>query len=113
MSDEGDPFFFEYVLHGVPLVSLLDAARELDGVEFFHGKRQQITRFSFLKGEPALRACLLEWAAVFGLEDVRKALGEQQLAAIRAWTCTPLCYILCFLLRSPREAGAALCPSHV
>ena len=57
MSDEGDPFFFEYVLHGVPLVSLLDAARELDGVEFFHGKRQQMTRFSFLKGEPALRAC--------------------------------------------------------
>ena len=100
MSDEGDPFFFEYVLHGVPLVSLLDAARELDGVEFFHGTRQQMTRFSFLKGEPALRACL-EWAAVFGLEDVRKALGEQQLAAIRAWTCTPLCYILCFLLRSP------------
>ena len=107
MSDEGDPFFFEYVLHGVPLVSLLDAARELDGVEFFHGKRQQMTRFSFLKGEPALRACL-EWAAVFDLEDVPKALGEQQLAAIRAWTCTPLCYILCFLLRSPsRSRGRA------
>ena len=112
MSDEGDPFFFEYLLNSVSLVPLLDAARELDGVEFFHGKRQQITRFSFLKGEPALRACL-EWAATCDLEDVQKALGEQQLAAIRAWTCTPLCYILCFLLRSPREAGAALCPSHV
>ncbi len=66
-----------------------------------------MTRFSFLKGEPALRACL-EWAAVFDFEDVRKALGEQQLAAIRAWTCTPLCYILCFLLRSPSRSRASV-----
>ena len=72
MSDEGDPFFFEHVLNSVPLVSL-DAARELDGVEFFHGTRQQMTQFSILNGEAAQRACL-EWAAVFGLEDEGRAL---------------------------------------
>jgi hypothetical protein len=55
----------------------------------------------------------LPWAAVFDLEDVPKALGEQQLAAIRAWTCTPLCYILCFLLRSPsRSRGRARGRGH-
>ena len=107
MSDEGDPFFFEYLLNSVSLVPLLDAARELDGVEFLHGTRQQMMQFSFVKGEPALRACL-EWAATCDLEDVQKALGEQQLAAIRAWTCTPLCYILCFLLRSPSRSRASV-----
>lgn len=107
MSDEGDPFFFEYLLNNVPLVPLLDAARKLDGVEFLHGTRQQMMTFSFVKGEPALRACL-EWAAAFDLEDVRQALGEQQLAAIRAWTCTPLCYILCFKLRSPGRSFASV-----
>ena len=109
MSDEGDPFFFEYLLNSVSLVPLLDAARELDGVEFLHGTRQQMMQFSFVKGEPALRACL-EWAATCDLEDVQKALGEQQLAAIRAWTCTPLCYILCFLLRSPSRSRASVKP---
>jgi len=107
MSDEGDPFFFEYLLNSVSLVPLLDAARELDGVEFLHGTRQQMMQFSFVKGEPALRACL-EWAATCDLEDVQKALGEQQLAAIRAWTCTPLCYILCFKLRSPSRTLASV-----
>jgi hypothetical protein len=110
--DEGDPFFFEHLLNDVSLVSFLDAARELDGVEFFHGTRQETMQFSFVKDEPALRACL-EWAAAFDLEDVRKALAEQQLAAIRAWTCTPLCYILCSMLRSPHAScffPGPLCP---
>jgi hypothetical protein len=70
-----------------------------------------MTRFSFLKGEPALRACL-EWAAVFDLEDVRKALGEQQLAAMDVYSALLHSVLLVAQpesLASENEAGAALC----
>ena len=100
------------MLNSVPLVSLLDAARELDGVEFFHGTRQQMTQFSILNGEAAQRACL-EWAAVFGLEDVQKLLVNSNW--LRSTRGRALHFVLLVgqpeSLESEREASAALCPS--
>jgi len=98
-SMELDPFTFEFVFHDVPLVSLIDAAREMEGVVFLHGQAQRTRTFSFETAEPALRVCLA-WAATDGPADVREALGVEQLAAVRAWTCTPLCYVFNSAMRS-------------
>ena len=35
-----DPLSLEYIFQNVPLVSLLDAARAMEGVEFYHGERR-------------------------------------------------------------------------
>jgi hypothetical protein len=40
-----DPFFLELLLNDVELDGLLDAARSLEGVLFFHGGKQQMTSF--------------------------------------------------------------------
>ena len=94
-----DPFAFELIFHDVPLVGLMDAAREMEGVVFLHGHAQRTRTFSFETIEPALHVCLA-WAETDGPEDARDALGVQQLAAVRAWTCTPLCYVYNSAMRS-------------
>ena len=109
-ADFGDPYFFEFLLNEVPLVGLLDAARALEGVDFWHGVRRRMMCFRFELLEPALRECI-EWAATCGLDDARDAIGVEQLAALRAWTCTPLCYALCHVMRSPDRTRASVAPA--
>jgi hypothetical protein len=110
MAGDGDPFFLELLLNDVELVGLLDAARSLEGVSFLHGGTQQMTIFRFATVEPALRGCI-EWASTCDLGDAREAIGVQQLAALRAWTCTPLCYTLCNVMRSPDRTLASVAPA--
>jgi len=104
-----DPYFFEQLLHGVPLLPLLDTAREMDGLHFYHGVRRCSVVFEFHLVEPALRECL-EWARTPGvaLQDVNTTLGVNQLGALRAWTCTPLCYALTDLWRNPARTRASV-----
>jgi hypothetical protein len=110
MDGDGDPFFLELLLNDVALVGLLDAARSLEGVFFLHGVTHAMTRFCFATAEPSLRRCI-EWASTCDLGDAREAIGVQQLAALRAWTCTPLCYVLCHVMRSPDRTLASVAPA--
>lgn len=112
-SDHGaflDPFFFEFLLQGEPLVPLLQAALAMDQLEFLHpGPPSRRRRFEFGLIEPGLRECL-GWAEVHGPEDVRAKLNVEQLAAVRAWTGTPLCYVLTDVLRSPERTRQSVLP---
>ena len=105
-----DPVLLEFLLNGEPLPgSLLAAARAMEGVEFFHGTRRRTMTFSFALVEPALIVCL-EWAEVHGPDDARQALGIQQLAAVRAWTATVLCYVLTSVLRKLQRTRETVQP---
>jgi hypothetical protein len=110
MDVDGDPFFLELLLNDVPLVGLLDAARSLEGMEFLHGAKQSMVRFCFATTEPSLRGCI-EWASTCDLRDARKAIGVEQLAALRAWTCTPLWYLLCHVMCLPERTLASVAPA--
>ena len=104
-----DQFLFELLLQDEPLVSLLRAARAMDQLEFLHGATGQRRRFDYALIEPVLRECLL-WAEVHGPEDVRAKLDVQQLAALRAWTGTPMCYVLTDVLRSAERTRQSVLP---
>ena len=68
-------------LPGVKLVPLQDAARAMEGVEFLHpGPPSRRRPFNYKLIKPALDTCL-DWAQFHAPEDVRAALGVQQLAA--------------------------------
>ena len=104
-----DPYFFEQLLDSVPLLSLVDTAREMDGVLFYHGVRKCSVIFDFQLVEPALCGCL-EWARSQddSLQDVKDILGIDQLASLRVWTCTPLCYVMTDLWRNPARTRASV-----
>jgi hypothetical protein len=75
MEEDGDPFFLELLINDVPLVGLLDAVRSLEGIEFLHGGKQSMVRFSFATAEASLRG-YIEWSSTwvdfgegFGHED--------------------------------------------
>ena len=105
-----DPFLLELLLQDVKLVPLQDAARAMEGVEFLHpGPPSRRRPFNFELIKPALDTCL-EWARFHAPEDVRAALGVQQLAAVRAWTATALCYVLTDVLRSPTRTRESVLP---
>ena len=50
-EQQGDPYVLELILNAVPKVSLLDAARAMDGVEFWHGGQKRSMTFEFLRAE--------------------------------------------------------------
>ena len=104
-----DPFFFELLLQDQPLVGLQEAARAMHGVEFLHGGTGKTQRFDFEVIKQTLAVCF-EWAQDHGPEDARSALGVQQLAAVRAWTATPMCYVLTSVLRSPGRTRESVQP---
>ena len=104
-----DPLSLEFLFQNVPEVSLLDAARDMEGVEFYHGVRRVTMKFQFVLVEPALRVCL-EWAESNGPEDARQAMGLEKLAAVRAWTCTALCYVLTTVLRDKQRTAVSVQP---
>eukprot|EP00802_Teleaulax_amphioxeia_P009026 Tamp_09041.p1 GENE.Tamp_09041~~Tamp_09041.p1 ORF type:complete len:421 (-),score=97.06 Tamp_09041:972-2078(-) len=81
----------------------------MHGVQFLHGATGQTQRFDFEAIKQTLDVCL-EWAEVHGPEDARAALGVQQLAAVRAWTATPMCYVLTSVLRSPGRTRESVQP---
>ena len=104
-----DPYFFEQLLHGVRLLPLLDTARQLEGLRFYHGVRKCHVDFKFQRVEEALRDCLV-WARSPGdaLQDVKAKLGVEQLGSLRAWTCTPLCYVITDLWRNANRTRASV-----
>jgi len=108
-EQQNDPYVLELILNAVPKVSLLDAARAMDGVEFWHGNQQQLMNFDFLHAESCVRECL-EWAETHGPQDVLVQQGVDQLAAIRAWTDTPLCYVLCSVMRASDRTPESMAP---
>ena len=104
-----DSLFFEFLLNDEPLVSLLDAAKAMDGVEFLHGACNQRRKFSFATAEPDVRNCL-DWAKTDSPQDARKSLSTDQLGSVRAWTGTCLCYALTSVLRDARRTRESLRP---
>ena len=104
-----DAFSLELLFQNVPLVPLEDAAREMDGLDFFHGSQRVTMTFQFRLAQPALETCRL-WAESEGPEDARQALGVEKLAAVRAWTCTPLFYVLSSVLRDRERTAVSVQP---
>ena len=86
----GDSFSFEHLLNNQPLVPLIDAVHCMDGLSFWHGSKQEHKTFDYNTAEPGVRECLA-WAGSESPQDARQTLSQDELAAIRAWTCTPLC----------------------
>ena len=107
---QGGSDVFELTPNVVPLASLLDAVRAMDGVEFWHGVQQRWRTFDFLRqGESNAHECL-EWAENDGPRDVRDKQGIDQLAAMRAWTTTSLCYVLCTRMRAADRTSESMAP---
>ncbi len=122
-----DTIFFEHLLNDIPLVTLEEAAKKMDKVEFFHGVHREQKSFVFEGVHECLRECLA-WARSEGQapgqdppppHDAKVALqnamgsmemGMEGMAALRAWTCTPLCYVLNTVLRSPGRSRKSLDP---
>lgn len=106
---DSDPFCLELVLNGVKLAPLLESVQAMEGTLFFHPQKKGNTTFKFDLVQRALRGCL-EWAKTSSPEDVREQNDLQQLAAIRAWTCTPVCYVVNFVLRDPHRTAKSVQP---
>ena len=105
-----DPFFFEDLLNNVELVPLMDAVRPMQGLSFWHGSNRRQLIFDFVKVEPGVRTCLA-WAESESCpQDARQELTLDQRAAIRAWTCTSLCYGLTSALRNTQRTLEGLKP---
>ena len=121
-----DPSDLEDLLAGQPLVTLEAAAESMDGLEFFRGTRQATETFDFQRARASVRECR-DWAqgplagdALQARIALQERLGERAaresgvdygvegLAAIRAWTGSPMCYVLSTALRS--TAGQELDP---
>ena len=103
-SRPADPALFVGLLNHVPLPhSLHEAVQHMEGARYHHGGPQ---RFKFHKSSAALDECVY-WAQYPGphLEDVRALLGVPRLAALRAWTRLPVCYVVTTLLRRSRGRG--------
>jgi len=86
----------------------------MEGVEFWHGTRKRKEVFRFEQIEAALRVCidLTEPPNLNPkLLGVKTGLGTEKLAALFAWTSTPLCYALCSLLRAPHRTRESIKPA--
>jgi len=105
---------YEFILNGEPLGTLMDSARCMEGVEFWHGTRKRKEVFRFEQIEAALRVCIdLTEPPNLNPEllGVKTELGTEMLAALFAWTGTPLCYALCSVLRAPHRTRESIKPA--
>ncbi len=124
VGESHDPLFFEHLLNDIPLVTLEETAKKMDKVEFFHGRKQLWTTFDFTQVRECLSG-LVVWAKSKGqaqgqeLYDanlaLQSAMGSKEMAvegiaSLRAWTCTPMCYVLTSLMRSPGRSRKSLDP---
>jgi len=122
-SQDVDPSFFEHLLNDVALVTLDEAAKKMDKVQFFDGGHQAQRTFEYELVRELLRGCVV-WAKSKGqaqgqeLYDARVALqaamgevlGMEGIAAIRFWTCSPVCYAFNSVLRSPGRSRESVDP---
>jgi len=105
---------YEFILNGEPLGTLMYSARCMEGVEFWHGTRKRKEVFRFEQIEAALRVCIeLTEAPNLNpkLLGVKTELGTEKLAALFAWTSTPLCHALSSLLRAPHRTRESIKPA--
>ena len=105
---------YEFILNGEPLGTLMYSARCMEGVEFWHGTRKRKEVFRFEQIEAALRVCIdLTEPPNLNPEllGVKTELGTEKLAALFAWTSTPLCYALCSVFRAPHRTGESIKPA--
>jgi len=122
-SQDPEPSFFEHLLNDIELVTLEEAVKKMDKVEFFHGGHQTQRTFDFEQVRECLRECVV-WAKSKGqaqgqeLYDARVALkeamgevlGVEGMAAIRFWTCSPICYASNSVMRSPGRSRESVEP---
>jgi hypothetical protein len=114
-GNHSSPLFFEHVLNHIPLVTLEEAAKKMDNVNYIETGDQEKT-FDFGKVRECLRKCVV-WAESMGqaqgqeLYDAKVALqqklgskemGVEGMAALRAYTCTPMCFVLNSVIRSTK-----------
>jgi tRNA A-37 threonylcarbamoyl transferase component Bud32 len=104
----------ELILNDEPLVTLMHAAGSMDGVKFWHGTKKKNEVFRFVEIEAALRVCI-ELTEPPNLNPellgVKTDLGKEKLAALFAWTSTPLCHALCSVLRAPHRTRESIKPA--
>jgi len=100
------PSDFEHLLNDTELVTLEKAAQAMHGLEFYHGGRQSVMTFDFEQVREAVREST-KWAESKGhapgeelydeKEALQAAMGKyavEGMAALRAWTCTVMCYVM-------------------
>jgi hypothetical protein len=124
VGESNDPLFFEHLLNDIPLVTLEKAAKKMDKVKFFHGTKHSNDKFDFRTVRESLCKCIV-WAKSKGqapgeeLYDAQVALqsamgskemGVEGMAALRAWTCTPMCYVLTSVMRTSSRSRKSLDP---
>jgi len=98
------PFFIERLLNDEPLVSFTDAVGMMDKIQYTNGG--QMRKFDLRKVKVGK---YLEWAEKESPEDVRQALTVDEIAAVRAWTATDVCYVVTSKLRRPGLTRKSLC----
>jgi len=122
-SRDLDPSFFEHLLNHIGLVTLEEAAKKMDKIEYFHGVDQAKRTFEYEKVRELLRGCVV-WATSKGQaqdqelydasvalqEAMGEELGVQGMAAIRFWTCSPVCYVFNSVMRSPGRSRESVDP---
>jgi hypothetical protein len=123
-SQHLEPSFFEHLLNDTELVTLDEAAKKMDKVEYFHGVHQEQRTFDYEQVRKCLRECVA-WAksksktirqelydARVAVEEAmgNKVLGVEGLAAIRFWTCSPICYACNSVMRSPHRSKKSVKP---
>jgi len=101
-NGDGDPVFFDNLLDDKQLAGqdLFSAAKEMQGVTFYHSDCQQMRTFRFDTSKSVLEDCL-SFGRNFKDPAVQRSLGVDKIAAIRAWTNGVLCYAVNTLLRTP------------
>jgi NAD:arginine ADP-ribosyltransferase len=106
---DGDASFFDGLLDSAPLTDLLSAARLMHCTKVFHGARKRIMMFKFDQAMQMLQECIA-WAKAEAPLDARAALSTEELAAIRAWTGSPLCYVVTSVLRAADRTEESVAP---
>jgi hypothetical protein len=117
-SQDLDPSFFEHLLHDIELVTLEEAAKRMDKIEYSHGVDRAKRTFEYEKVRELLRGCVVWAKSNQQLYDARVALqeamgqelGVEGMAAIRFWTCSPICYAFNSVMRSPGRSRESVGP---
>jgi len=106
--------FFINILDEINEIGLVDAIRSMEGITYYHGQAQKSMVFKYRIVEPEIQDCLA-WACNptsdkgVSLKEELRHVGEERLAAVRAWT-GDVCYVITTLFRDKHRNMKSLEP---
>ena len=105
-----DSLSFEHLMNAEEPVPLMEAVRAMQGLSFWDGSRRRERTFDYDMAKEGVRVCFTWAESERCPEDAKRNLTVDQRAALRAWTCTPLCYVLTSALRNAQPTLESLRP---